>query len=104
MGSPGTKSGTSRRLWHRVWNCCATNGSGFMASHDEFTAAVSRGARRLRNIPSAIAVHYDKHSKRIVIRLNTGLDIAFAPHDAQGLEDASPEQLDEIEISPSGSG
>jgi hypothetical protein len=49
-------------------------------------------------------VHYDKHSKRIVVRLNTGLDIAFDPHDVQGLEDGSPDQLDEIEISPSGLG
>jgi hypothetical protein len=32
------------------------------------------------------------------------LSIAFTPHDAQGLESATPSQLTKIEISPSGLG
>jgi hypothetical protein len=39
-----------------------------------------------------------------VIHLNSRLDVAFSPHDAEGLENASPAQLDPIEISPSGFG
>ncbi len=35
---------------------------------------------------------------------NVGLQIAFKPHDAQGLEKAHPEQLEKIEISSSGLG
>jgi len=38
------------------------------------------------------------------VRLSSGLDIAFATRDAQGLESAKPDQLDAIEISPSGLG
>jgi hypothetical protein len=34
----------------------------------------------------------------------TGLGIFFSPQDAQGLENATPAQLSEIEISPSGFG
>jgi hypothetical protein len=51
-----------------------------------------------------VAARYDRRIGRVVIRLSSGLDVAFAPHDAQGLETARPAQLDEIEISPSGLG
>ena len=36
--------------------------------------------------------------------LSSGLEIAFKPHDAHGLEAARPAQLANIEISPSGLG
>ena len=39
-----------------------------------------------------------------MVALSSGLEIAFKPHDAQGLEDARPAQLAKIEISPSGLG
>lgn len=41
---------------------------------------------------------------RIVIHLSSKLIVSFAPGDAQGLENARPSQLSEIEISPSGFG
>jgi len=75
-----------------------------MASHDDFTGAVRRAEQRLRAGPCAVAARYDRRSKRIVVRLSSGLDIAFATRDAQGLESAEPDQLDAIEISPSGLG
>jgi hypothetical protein len=75
-----------------------------MAPRDEFTSAVRRAEGRLRTQPCAIAARYDRRSKRIVVRLSSGLDVAFAPQDAQGLESAKPEQLDQIEITPSGLG
>jgi hypothetical protein len=40
----------------------------------------------------------------LVIDLSSGLSIAFRPQDAQCLEQATPEQLTEVEISPSGLG
>jgi Protein of unknown function (DUF2442) len=55
-------------------------------------------------VPKAIAARYDRATGRIVIHLRSGLDVSFSPHDAQGLENAKPAQLDEIEISPSGLG
>ena len=54
--------------------------------------------------PRAVSARYDRRIGRVVIHLDSRLDIAFSPHDAQGLEDARPEQLEPIEISPSGFG
>jgi hypothetical protein len=75
-----------------------------MTSHDDFAGAIRRAEQRLRTSPCAVAARYDRRSKRIVVRLSSGLDIAFATRDAQGLESAKPDQLDPIEISPSGLG
>jgi hypothetical protein len=49
-------------------------------------------------------VRYERKRDRVVIGLNTGIEVAFRPRDAQGLECAKPDQLDRIEISPSGLG
>jgi hypothetical protein len=38
------------------------------------------------------------------VRLNTGLELAFPPALAEGLADAAPEDLANIEISPAGFG
>jgi len=70
----------------------------------EFEAANARAAARLRKTPSATSVKYDRKRGRVVISLNSGIEVAFRPRDAQGLEHATPEQLDTIEISPSGFG
>ncbi len=71
---------------------------------DEFIAAEERAAARLAKAPIAVAARYDRRIGRLVIALSSGLEIAFRPHDAQGLEHAKPEQLARIEISPSGLG
>jgi hypothetical protein len=55
-------------------------------------------------LPHALSARYDRRIGRIVIRLSTGLDVAFSPRDAQGLERATAAQLNAIEISPSGFG
>jgi hypothetical protein len=39
-----------------------------------------------------------------VIHLSSKLIVSFSPSDVEGLEDARPSQLSEIEISPSGFG
>jgi len=51
-----------------------------------------------------VSAHYDRRIGRVVIHLSTGLDIAFPPDNAQALENATPAQLDLIEITPSGFG
>ncbi len=71
---------------------------------DEFEAANKRAVARLQKIPCAMKVHYERKRDRVVIRLSTGIEVAFQPRDAQGLERAKPDQLDTIEISPSGLG
>jgi hypothetical protein len=54
--------------------------------------------------PRAVSARYDPETGRIVIQLSSRLIVSFAPEDAQGLENARPSQLREIEISPSGFG
>ena len=56
------------------------------------------------SIPRAVSACYDRENGRVVIRLSSNLDLSFSPNDAQGLEKATPSQLDQIEISPSGLG
>ena len=66
--------------------------------------ADARAAARLATQPIAVAARYDRRVGRVVVGLSSGLEIAFKPHDAQGLQDARPAQLVDIEISPSGLG
>lgn len=75
-----------------------------MATDDEFDQASVRGEGRRSGGATALSARYDRRISRVVVSLSTGLDIAFSPHDAQGLETAKPADLLEIEISPSGLG
>ena len=54
--------------------------------------------------PKAVAARYDRRVGRIVVTLDNGLELMFAPRRAQGLEHAKPAELMQIEISPSGLG
>ncbi len=75
-----------------------------MGISDNFEMANRRAKEMQAGIPRAVAAHYDRDTGRIVIHLSSKLDVSFSPHDAQGLENAKPWQLEEIEISPSGFG
>ena len=75
-----------------------------MAKHDEFTAATRRGAERRAVGQVAVSARYDRRRGRIVVNLDTGLELAFPPQLAQGLENAASADLADIEISPSGFG
>ena len=71
---------------------------------EEFREANARAKALKASTPAATAAYYDRKSKRIIVQLSSGIGIFFSPHDAQGLENATPAQLSEIEISPSGFG
>jgi hypothetical protein len=75
-----------------------------MALHDNFEVANQRAKELQEAVPKAVSVHYDRKSGHIVISLSSKLILSFSPRDAQGLENAKPSQLDEIEITPSGFG
>ncbi len=75
-----------------------------MAKPDEFTGATRRAAERRARGPFAVAARYDRRRDRVVVNLNTGLELAFPPRMAQGLEHAKPADLAEVELSPSGFG
>jgi hypothetical protein len=51
-----------------------------------------------------VAARYDRQADRIVVTLNTAIDVSFSPRDAQGLENASAADLAAIEITPPGFG
>jgi hypothetical protein len=52
----------------------------------------------------ATAARYDRRRGRVVVKLNTGLELAFPPGLAEGLCGANEIALAEIEITPSGLG
>lgn len=75
-----------------------------MVSSDEFGLANAR-ARRLRaTVPRATDAYYDGRTGRIVVNLTSNIGVVFSPQQAEGLERASPSQLQKIEITPSGYG
>lgn len=73
-------------------------------SETEVTLAEARMQARLKAGPLAVSAHYDRRVGRVVVRLNTGLELAFPPHLAEGLDHARPDDLSDIEITPSGLG
>lgn len=75
-----------------------------MATSNQIETANQRAVDQQAAIPRAITARYDRKSGRIVINLSSKLDLSFFPNDAQGLEGATPSQLQEVEISPSGFG
>ncbi len=70
----------------------------------EFKEANARAKALRASTPAATAAYYDRKSKNIIVKLSTGIGIFFSPRDAQGLEEGTPAQLSEIEITPSGFG
>jgi hypothetical protein len=57
-----------------------------------------------RHAGVAVAARYDRRVGRIVVTLDTGLELSFPPRLAEGLQGAGVEALSRIEISPSGLG
>jgi hypothetical protein len=70
----------------------------------DFAQANTQSAKRRAAVPIAIAARYDRKADRIVLSLNSNLEVMFSPKLAQGLEEATPADLAKIEISPSGYG
>ena len=70
----------------------------------EIKAANRRGTEKKAAFLTAVSVRYDRRVSRVVITLATGLELAFSPKHAQGLEHAHPADLADAEISPSGLG
>ena len=88
----------------KPFQCFVRNGEEFMDKPDEFTKATRHAAERRASEPVAVAARYDRRRDRIVVNLNTGLELAFPPRIAQGLEKATAADLKVIDISPSGFG
>lgn len=63
--------------------------------------SVHREAQKPRH---AVAARFDTKTHRVVIELDNGADFSFPPNLAQGLGDSSDADLQQIEISPLGTG
>ncbi len=72
-------------------------------TEQEFTQAQTR-AQALREAGHAVSARYDRRRSRIVVALSTGVELAFPAALAEGLAGAAPEELAEIEVSPTGLG
>lgn len=75
-----------------------------MASRDTYDRAKARGERRRNVEPFAVSARYDRRQQRIVVELNTGLAVVFPPAMIEGLQQAKPRDLQEMELTPSGFG
>ena len=70
----------------------------------QIASANARGRRVAAELPHATKARYDRRSRRIVVELTNGALFAFPPQLAQGLTDASPDDLATIELSGGGYG
>ena len=74
-----------------------------VVTEQEFAQAEKR-AQAHRQAGYAVTARYDRRTSHVVVKLNTGVQISFPPRLAEGLADASPDDLAAIEITPSGLG
>jgi hypothetical protein len=76
-----------------------------MAIDDEDIRRAEKAMReRMAAGPRAVAARYDRKRAQVIVALDNGLELAFPPELAEGLDDARPSELGEIEISASGLG
>jgi Protein of unknown function (DUF2442) len=68
----------------------------------QYNAAVLCGNERLKNEPRALSARYDKRRARVVVELTNGCVFMFPPRLAQGLRDATPENLAQVKVMPYG--
>ena len=77
---------------------------GMICTTREYLEATQRGKEMRATNPMAVAAYYNRKAKRVVVSLSTKIEVMFNPSDVQGLENAKPSQLEEIEVTPSGFG
>ncbi len=75
-----------------------------MAITEQELAQAEARMAETRAAGHAVSARYDRRRSRVVVALNTGVELTFPTQIAEGLADASPESLAEIEISPAGLG
>jgi len=70
----------------------------------QIDAALRRGRKARLHEPRADAARYDRRLDRVIVELTNGCTFAFPPRLAQGLQDATAEQLARVDILGAGSG
>jgi hypothetical protein len=70
----------------------------------DIDAALARGHTVRNGEPRAASAHYDRKSDRIVVEFTNGCTFTLPPHLVQGLEEATSDDLAQIEILGNGYG
>ena len=70
----------------------------------QFAEATKRGKEDLNAGVFATAARYDKAKRRLIVDLANGMTVIIPQHLLQGLQEAKPKELTEIEILGVGSG
>jgi hypothetical protein len=65
---------------------------------EEIAAGQARGQERAKREPRALSVAYDADRDRIELELDTGFALAIPRSELEGLADATPEQLANVQI------
>jgi hypothetical protein len=105
-----TKQYVSGVTYHRV--ITSTKGGAkkaAVARSEELTdaqidAATARGEERAKNEPRAQSAMFDRASRKIVISFANGAEFKFPPELAQGLGEATDDQLADVRVSGNGFG
>lgn len=74
------------------------------AFEKQFIKAREAEAKAAKTEPRAKSAFYDKEEDQIVVELINGGTFMFPSKLAEGLADASPEDIAQVEVSPSGEG
>lgn len=75
-----------------------------MAITDRDVELAEARMQALRDAGHVLSARYDRRAARIVVDLNTGAQLAVPARSIEGLAEAAPDDLSQIEISPSGLG
>jgi len=75
-----------------------------MAITEQALKQAEKRMASLREAGHAVSARYDRRRSRVVVALNTGVELAFPTRLAEGLAGASHDNLAEIEISAAGLG
>ncbi|WP_017671729.1 DUF2442 domain-containing protein [Blastomonas sp. AAP53] len=73
-------------------------------SDSQAGVAIERGKAKLMAEPRAVAARYDAAAGRIIVDLTSGATFAFPPSLVEFLQDATLEQLTEVEVQGAGFG
>jgi hypothetical protein len=74
------------------------------AFDQEYERAKRAAARADRIEPRAKSARYDRRTNRVVVELRNGASFIFPTEMAEGLAGASPKDLAEVQVTPSGEG
>lgn len=73
-------------------------------TREQIEAANERGRKIRKTQPHAKAARFDRKTGRVIVDLSNGATFAFPPELVEGLHDASPDEIAEVEVIGAGYG